>query len=159
MKKLTLYLLGFFGFCLALANEDTTVPNYNYAVRPIGTDVAENPYSVEKQYAKADQIKQGNRFYNLKKADEVAMVGDTEDKYYSLVDIYKLAAEHNADYQAADYVLLQTKREVYASTVEAYQTVVLYAVRIEAFRKSVYSGIASVKAILEGFEARDTDNS
>lgn len=110
MKKLTLYLLGFFGFCLALANEDTTVPNYNYAGRPIGTDVAENPYSVEKQYAKADQIKRGNRFYNLKKADEVEMVGDTEDKYYSLVDIYKLAAEHNADYQAA--------RSTFAANVE-----------------------------------------
>lgn len=50
-------------------------------------------------------------------------------------------------------MLLQTKREVYVSTVETYQIVVLDAVRIEAFRKSVYSDIASVKAILESFEA------
>lgn len=55
--------------------------------------------------------------------------------------------------QAANYALLQTQREVYAGTVEAYQTVVLDAVRIDAYRKSVYAGIASVKAILAGFEA------
>ncbi|MDE4976384.1 hypothetical protein NAI43_12030, partial [Francisella tularensis subsp. holarctica] len=49
--------------------------------------------------------------------------------------------------------VLHTKRDVYAGTVEAYQTVVLDSVRIEAFRKSVYSCIAYVKAIIEGFEA------
>lgn len=38
------------------------------------------------------------------------MVGNTEDKFYSLVDIYKLAAEHNADYQAA--------RSTFAANVE-----------------------------------------
>ncbi|MDE4963856.1 TolC family protein, partial [Francisella tularensis] len=66
---------------------------------------------------------------------------------------YAQLKQASYDNQAANYALLQTKREVYAGTVEAYQTVVLDAVRIEAFRKSVYSGIASVKAILEGFEA------
>ena len=55
--------------------------------------------------------------------------------------------------QAANFQLLQTQREIYAATVEAFQTVVLDAVRIDAFKKSVYSGLASVKAILEGFEA------
>lgn len=33
MKKLTLYFLGFFGFYLALANEDITISNYNYSER------------------------------------------------------------------------------------------------------------------------------
>ncbi|MDE5035847.1 hypothetical protein NAI71_11500, partial [Francisella tularensis subsp. holarctica] len=56
MKKVTLYLLGFVGLCLALSNEDTPVPVYKYAGRPIGTDVADNPYIVEIQYAKADQF-------------------------------------------------------------------------------------------------------
>ncbi|MEY8703171.1 TolC family protein [Francisella philomiragia] len=110
MKKLALYILGFLGVFMAFANEDTPVPEYKYAGRPLGTDITQNPYSVEKQYAKADEIKVDNKFYDLKKADEVAMVGNTEDKFYSLVDIYKLAAEHNADYQAA--------RSTFAANVE-----------------------------------------
>lgn len=114
MKKIGLYLFGVFSFLVAFANEETPVPKYNDVGRPIGTDVASNPYTVEKQYAKADQIKENNAFYNLKKADKVAMVGDTEDKYYSLVDIYVLAAEHNADYQAA--------RSTFAANVETVPT-------------------------------------
>ncbi|APD42047.1 TolC family protein [Francisella orientalis] len=110
MKKLALYIFGFLGVFMAFANEDTPVPEYKYAGRPLGTDIMQNPYSVEKQYAKADEIKVDNKFYDLKKADEVAMVGNTEDKFYSLVDIYKLAAEHNADYQAA--------RSTFAANVE-----------------------------------------
>jgi len=78
--------------------------------KPVGSDVQVNPYSVDKQYAKADQIKVGNAFYNLKEADKVAMVGDTEEKLYSLIDIYNLAAEHNADYLSA--------RSTFAGNVE-----------------------------------------
>lgn len=110
IKKVGLYFFGFLGLAIAFANEDTSIPKYNEVGRPIGTDVASTPYSVEKQYAKADQIKEGNKFYDLKKADKVAMVGDTEDKYYSLVDIYVLAAEHNADYLSA--------RSTFAANVE-----------------------------------------
>lgn len=40
---------------------------YKYAGRPLGTDITQNPYSVEKQYAKADEIKVDNKFYDLKK--------------------------------------------------------------------------------------------
>lgn len=57
------------------------------------------------------------------------------------------------DRQASNYSLLQTERVVYANTVNAFQTVTLDAVKIDAYKKSVYSGLASVKAILEGFEA------
>ncbi len=38
------------------------------------------------------------------------MAGKVKDKFYSLVDIYNLAAEHNADYQAA--------RSTFAANVE-----------------------------------------
>ncbi|API87613.1 TolC family protein [Francisella uliginis] len=114
MKKLGIYLATFFSFCFALASEDTPVPKYNGAGRPIGTDVASDPYSVEKQYAKADEIKKDNQFYNLKKATKVAMVGQTKDKFYSLIDIYELAAKHNAEYQAA--------RSTFAANVETVPT-------------------------------------
>lgn len=110
MRKIGLYLLGVFGLCIAFASEETSLSEYKNAGRPIGTDVASTPYSVEKQYAKADEIKKDNKFYDLKKADDVAMVGKTKEKYYSLIDIYKLAAEHNADYQAA--------RATFAANVE-----------------------------------------
>ncbi|MDE4959629.1 TolC family protein, partial [Francisella tularensis subsp. holarctica] len=53
---------------------------------------------------------------------------------------YAQLKQASYDNQAANNALLQTKREVYSGTVEAYQTVVLDSVRIEAFRKSVYSG-------------------
>ncbi|MED7818964.1 MULTISPECIES: TolC family protein [unclassified Francisella] len=114
MKKLGLYLVSFFSFCFALASEDTPVPAYNNVGRPLGTDIDSNPYSVEKQYAKADEIKKGNQFYDLKKATKVAMVGQTKDKFYSLVDIYQLAAKHNAEYQAA--------RSTFAANVETVPT-------------------------------------
>ncbi|MFC4892349.1 TolC family protein [Pseudofrancisella aestuarii] len=69
--------------------------------KPLGSDVAKNPYSVEKQYAKADEIREGNSFYNLKSVEDVAVVDDKEEKQYSLIEIYKLAAKHNAEYQSA----------------------------------------------------------
>ena len=112
MKKIFLYIVGLCGVVLAFA-EDAKVPattNIPTAGRPIGTDIALDPYSVEKQYSKIDDIKKDNKFYNLKKADEVAMAGEVKEKFYSLVDIYNLAAEHNADYQAA--------RATFAANVE-----------------------------------------
>ncbi|KEI34880.1 type I secretion outer membrane protein, TolC precursor [Francisella sp. W12-1067] len=96
-------------FAADIMSEDAE-SKYNSAGRPIGTDIFENPYSVAKQYAKADQIKQDNRFYDLKKADEVAMVSSTKEQFYSLIDIYNLAAEHNAEYLAA--------RSTFASNIE-----------------------------------------
>ncbi|QIW10954.1 TolC family protein [Francisella sp. LA112445] len=114
MKRLGIYLVILFSFSLALANEDTAVPTYNNAGRPLGTDIASDPYSVQKQYAKADEIKKDNQFYDLKKADKVAMVGKTKDKFYSLIDIYELAAKHNAEYQAA--------RSTFAANVETVPT-------------------------------------
>lgn len=108
MKKYFLYLFGICSFVSVFA--DDTVPNSNEntdkkpvptAGRPIGTDIAQTPYTVEKQYAKVDAIRKDNKFYDMKKADEVAMAGDVKEKFYSLTDIYKLATEHNADYLAA----------------------------------------------------------
>ncbi|MGQ4002806.1 TolC family protein [Francisellaceae bacterium CB300] len=112
MKKIFLYIIGLCGVVWAFAedakvSETTSIPT---AGRPIGTDIASTPYSVEKQYSKVDDIRKDNKFYNLKKADEVAMAGKVKDKFYSLVDIYNLAAEHNADYQAA--------RSTFAANVE-----------------------------------------
>ena len=101
MKKIVSLLLSVFFF------------TYSFAItyeKPLGSNIQDDPYSVDKQYAKADEIKKGNAFYNLKEADKVAMVGDTEEKLYSLVDIYNLAAAHNADYQSA--------RSTFAGNVE-----------------------------------------
>jgi outer membrane protein len=107
MKKYLLCLFGVLGSMLGYAEEaDPQKRNVTLS----GNDVANHPYSVEKQYAKADEIKKDNNFYNLKKASEVAMVGDTEEKLYSLISIYELAAAHNAEYQQA--------RSTFASNVE-----------------------------------------
>ena len=107
MKKYLLCLFGVLGAVMGYSEETDTQKR---GVMFSGTDVVNHPYSVEKQYAKADYIKKDNKFYDLKKATEVAMVGQTEEKLYSLVDIYELAAEHNADYQEA--------RSTFASNVE-----------------------------------------
>ena len=109
MKKIFLYIVGLCGVALALA-DNTSAAMIPTAGRPIGTDVSLNPYSVEKQYSKVDAIKKDNKFYNLKKAAEVAMAGEVKEKFYSLTDIYTLAAEHNADYLAA--------RSTFAANVE-----------------------------------------
>ncbi len=112
MKKIFFYIVGLCGVALAFA-EDTKAPsiaNIPTAGRPIGTDIAQTPYTVEKQYSKVEAINKDNKFYNLKKADEVAMAGKVKEKFYSLIDVYKLAAEHNADYQAA--------RSTFAANVE-----------------------------------------
>ncbi|AXA34533.1 TolC family protein [Francisella adeliensis] len=107
MKKYFLYLLGICAFGSVFADDTNPDTSENKekpkptAGRPIGTDIASNPYTVEKQYAKVDKIREDNKFYDLKKADEVAMAGDVKEKFYSLTDVYKLAAEHNADYLAA----------------------------------------------------------
>jgi outer membrane protein len=66
---------------------------------------------------------------------------------------YAQLKQASYDNQAANYALLQTKREVYAGAVESFQTVTLDVVKIEAYQKSVYAGLESVKAIQEGFEA------
>ncbi len=112
MKKIFLYIVGLCGMVLAFA-EDTKVSvtaSIPTAGRPIGTDIAQDPYSVEKQYSKVGDIKKDNKFFNLKKADEVAMAGEVKEKFYSLVDIYNLATDHNADYQAA--------RSTFAANIE-----------------------------------------
>ena len=69
MKKIFLYIVGLCGVALAFA-EDAKVQataNIPTAGRPIGTDIALDPYGVEKQYSKIDDIKKDNKFYNLKK--------------------------------------------------------------------------------------------
>jgi len=112
MKKIFLYIVGVCGVISAFAEDTKVAVNANIptAGRPIGTDIALDPYSVENQYSKIDDIKKDNKFYNLKKADEVAMAGEVKEKFYSLVDIYSLATEYNADYQAA--------RSTFAANIE-----------------------------------------
>lgn len=111
MKRIFLYIVGFCGVALAFAENATSdTTKVRSAGRPLGTDIASQPYSVEKQYSKADDIKKDNRFYNLKEADKVAVSGKVKEKFYSLIDVYNLAAKHNADYQSA--------RSTFAANVE-----------------------------------------
>jgi outer membrane protein len=55
--------------------------------------------------------------------------------------------------QAANYAVLQTQREVYAGIVSSFETVTLDSIKIEAYKNSVYAGLASVRAILDGYNA------
>ncbi len=101
MKKTLAFVFGIFTTIGAFAATNE---------KPLGSNVTDNTYSVDKQYAKADSIKVDNKFYNLKQADKVAINNAKTDKFYSLIDIYELAAEHNAEYLSA--------QSTFASNVE-----------------------------------------
>ena len=87
------------------------------------------------------------------KYQESSVAGDVTWNILRGGSDYAQLKQASYDNQAANFNLLQTKREVYAGSVEAFQTVVLDALKIQAYKKSVEAGLASVKAILEGFEA------
>ena len=69
-----------------------------------------SPYSVKKQYAKIDKFDDNPLLpFEFKKLDKnyVPIIKNVKkNKIYSLIDIYKLATEHNADYQNAKATFL-----------------------------------------------------
>ena len=101
MKKTISYLLGLCSISLLFAAGTTSTKDITHSETTIGSNITSNPYSIDKQYQKAEEIKKDNNFYNLKDANKVAIAGPKKAKYYSLIDIYNLAAQHNAQYQAA----------------------------------------------------------